>query len=96
MIEQFIYAKMPPNLKKSINQAHLANGTCERIVLHLERKLERNNLEAPDEIQIKHCDTTSHTTKLRKTQTNLPLLQKARSLSKPMPSTQMRKRPNPK
>ena len=27
IIEQFIYAKMPPHLKKSINQAHLENGT---------------------------------------------------------------------
>ena len=27
IIEQFIYAKMPPQLKKSINQAHLENGT---------------------------------------------------------------------
>ena len=26
IIEQFIYAKMPPDLKKSINQAHLENG----------------------------------------------------------------------
>ena len=27
IIEQFIYAKMPPLLKKSINQAYLENGT---------------------------------------------------------------------
>ena len=27
IIEQFIYAKMPPHLKKSIKQAHLENGT---------------------------------------------------------------------
>ena len=26
IIEQFIYAKMPPDLKKSINQAHLEDG----------------------------------------------------------------------
>ena len=25
--EQFIYAEMPPHLKKSINQAHLENDT---------------------------------------------------------------------
>ena len=37
IIEQFIYAKMPPHLKKSINQAHLENGTYEQIVSHLER-----------------------------------------------------------
>ena len=53
IIEQFIYAKMPPHLKKSINQAHLENGTYEQIVSHLEKELELNGLEAPDEIQLK-------------------------------------------
>ena len=52
IIEQFIYAEMPPHLKKSINQAHLENGTYEQIVSHLERELELNGLEAPDEIPI--------------------------------------------
>ena len=57
IIEQFIYAKMPRHLKKSINQAHLENGTCEQIVTHLEKKLELNSLEYPDEIQI---NTVTH------------------------------------
>ena len=52
IIEQFIYAKMPPHLKKSINQADLENGTYEWIVSHLERELEINSLEAPDEMPI--------------------------------------------
>ena len=52
IMEQFIYAKMPPHLKKSINQAHLENGTYEQIVTHLERELELNGLEAPDEMQL--------------------------------------------
>ena len=52
IIEQFIYAKMPPHLKKSINQAHLENGTYEQIVSHLERELELNGLEAPVEMPI--------------------------------------------
>ena len=52
IIEQFIYAKMPPHLKKSIYQAHLENGTYEQIVSHLERELELNGLEAPDEMQL--------------------------------------------
>ena len=52
IIEQFIYAKMPPHLKKSINEAHLENGTYEQIVTHLERELELNGLEAPDELPI--------------------------------------------
>ena len=52
IIEQFIYAKMPPHLKKSFNKAHLENGTYEQNVSHLERELELNRLEAPDEIPI--------------------------------------------
>ena len=52
IIEQFIYAKMPPQLKKSINQAHLENGTYEKIVTHLERELELNSLEYLDETQM--------------------------------------------
>ena len=52
IIEQFIYTKMPPHLTKSINWAHLENGTYEQIVTHLERELELNGLEAPDELQI--------------------------------------------
>ena len=43
---------MPPHLKKPINQAHLENGTYEQIVSHLERELELNGLEAPDEMPI--------------------------------------------
>ena len=52
IIEQFIYAKMPPHLKKSTNQTRLENGTYEQIVSHLERELELNGLEAPDEMQL--------------------------------------------
>ena len=48
IIEQFIYAKIPPHLKKSRNQAHLENGTYKQVVLHLERELELNGLEAPE------------------------------------------------
>ena len=50
---------MPPHLKKSINQAHLENGTYEQIVTHLEKELELNGLEAPDKLQI---NTVSHNT----------------------------------
>ena len=32
VIEQFIYAKMPPRLKKSINQAHLENAHMNRLL----------------------------------------------------------------
>ena len=47
IIEQFIYAKMSPHLEKSMNQAHLENGTYEQSVTHLERELELKGLEAP-------------------------------------------------
>ena len=57
IIDQFIYAKMPPDLKKSMNQAHLENGTYEQIVTHLERELELNSLEYPDETQM---NTVTH------------------------------------
>ena len=50
--EQFIYAKMPPHLEKSKNQAHLENGTYEQIASHLEMELELKGLEAPDEMPI--------------------------------------------
>ena len=57
IIDQFIYANMPPHLKKSINQAHMENGTYEQIVTHLERELELNSLEYPDETQM---NTVTH------------------------------------
>ena len=59
MLEPFFYAKMPPKLKKSKNQAHLENGTYEQIVKHLEKELELNGLEAPGELQM---NTVSHNT----------------------------------
>ena len=59
IIEQFIYAKMPSHLKKSINPAHLENGTYEQIVTHLEMELKLNGLKARDELQI---NTVSHNT----------------------------------
>ena len=56
IIEQFICAKIPPHLKKSINQGHPENGTYEQIVTYLEKEVELNGLEATDELQI---DTVS-------------------------------------
>ena len=50
IIELFLYAEMPPDLSKSINQAHLENGTYKQIVSHLEKELELNGLNAPDEL----------------------------------------------
>ena len=59
IVEQFMYAKMLPHLKKSINQAFLENGIYEQIVKHLEKERELNCLEAPNELQI---STVSHLT----------------------------------
>ena len=59
IIEQFIYAQMPPHLKKAVNEAHQENGTYEQIVKHLERELELAGLEAPDELQV---NTVRHNT----------------------------------
>ena len=44
IIEKFIYGKVPPHLMKSINHAHLENGTYEQIVTHLGRELDLNGL----------------------------------------------------
>ena len=52
IIDQFISAKMPPHLKKSINQAHLENDTYEQIVTQVEKELQLNSLEYPDETQM--------------------------------------------
>ena len=57
IIEQFIYAKMPPDLKKSISQAHLENGTYKKIVTHLAKESHLNSLEYPDENQM---NTVTH------------------------------------
>ena len=57
IIEQFIYAKMPPHLRKSINQAYFENGMYEQIVTHLERELELNSLEYLHETQM---NTVTH------------------------------------
>ena len=39
-------------LNKSINQAHLENGTYEQIVSNLETEIELNDLKAPDELRM--------------------------------------------
>ena len=51
---------MPHHLKKSINMAHLENGTYKQIVSHLKKEFELNGLEAPYELQIK--TVTQHAT----------------------------------
>ena len=71
MIENLLYSKMPPHLKKSINQAYLENGTYDQIVKHLEL----NGLEA-DEPLVKTQMTASkkeqNTEKTNKKQNEKP------------------------
>ena len=50
MIDSLLYAKMPPNFKRSVNMACLENGTYEEIVAYLERELELNALEESDDL----------------------------------------------
>ena len=56
--ENLLYAKMPPHLKKFINQAYLENGTYDQIVKYLEREMEVNGLEA-DEPSVKNQMTVT-------------------------------------
>ena len=62
MIGNLLFAKMPPHLKKSINQAYLENGTYDKIVKHLEKEMELNNLEA-DQPLVKTQMTVTKKTK---------------------------------
>ena len=52
MIDSLLYAKLPPHLKRSLNLAHLENGTYGQIVAHLERELELSGLENDGELTI--------------------------------------------
>ena len=70
IIDQFIYAKKPPHLKKSMDQAHLENGTYEQIVTHLERELELKSLENTDETQM---NTVTHKQQINGNPNNLEL-----------------------
>ena len=67
IIEQLVYAQMPPHLKKSKNQAHLETGTYEQIVTHLEGELELHSLESFDEIQM---NTVTHRQQIEGNQDN--------------------------
>ena len=80
IIEQFIYAKMPLHLKKSINQAHLENGTYEKIVTHLEKELELNGLEAPDELQINTVSDNNVNANVDRTKPTCHYCKKTRTL----------------
>ena len=61
MIDSFLYAKLPPKLKRSVNMARLENGSYDEIVAHLERELELNALEESDDLPM--ATMTSSSTK---------------------------------
>ena len=94
LIENLLYAKMPPHLKKSINQAYLENGTYNQIVKHLEREMELNGLES-DESMVKTQMTATKkeqkTEKTNKKQTDKPKTQTPKSVpNKTLKDTQCR------
>ena len=39
MINNLLYAKLPPHLERSLNFAYLKNGTHDQIIAHLEKEL---------------------------------------------------------
>ena len=51
---------MLPHHKKSINQAHLETGLFEQIVSRVEKELDLNRLEAPDDLQINTVTQKQH------------------------------------
>ena len=57
IIEQFKYAKRPPHLKKSINQATWQKADTKKKCYTVKKELELFALESPDELQI---NTVSH------------------------------------
>ena len=62
MAEQFLYSKMQPHLKKSINTAFLENGTYKQMVDHIYREMDLNGLEnCEDELPV----TTMAVTKVK-------------------------------
>ena len=52
MIDNLLYVKLPPHLKRSLNLGYLENGTYDQIVAHLERELELSGLENDGELTI--------------------------------------------
>ena len=74
MIENLLYAKMPPHLKKSINQAYLENDTYTQIVKHLEREMELNGLESDESLVKTQMTATKKEQKTEKKPTKNKLI----------------------
>ena len=52
LIDNLVYAKLPPHLKGSLNFDYLENGTYDQIVAHLDRELDFSGLENDEELTI--------------------------------------------
>ena len=63
MMDSLLYPKLPPKHKRSVNKVRLENGTCEEIVAHLERDLERNALEESDDLHMAAMDSATDKTR---------------------------------
>ena len=59
MVDSLLYAKLPPELKRSVNMARLANGSYDEDVAHLGRELQPNALEESDDLPM--ATITSYT-----------------------------------
>ena len=84
VIKNLLYAKMPPHLKQSINQAYLENATYDQIGKHLEREMEPNGLESDeDSVQTQMTVTKKeqNTEKSTKKQTEKSKTQTPKSVS---------------
>ena len=59
-IQSSFYAKMPPHLKRALNQARLENESYEDMVAHLEREMELNGLASPEDQPIALLNQVGH------------------------------------
>ena len=89
IVEQLAYAKMPPHLRKSINQANLENDAYKKTVTPWKGV----RTEWFGNCKWTAKDATCHKAKSWKVQTDMSSLQKAKLLSKQMASTYKSERP---
>ena len=61
MVDSFLYAKLSPHLKRSINLTYLQNSTYDQKVAHLEDELEFSGLRTDRESPIPTIATTTTT-----------------------------------
>ena len=71
MIDNHLYRKLPPKMKRSGNMARLENGSQDEIVAHLERELELNALEESDDLSM--ASMTSSVTKPKTVSSNVQM-----------------------